>query len=134
MDFDMLFGILIFYPKWGFAGAIAFALWPIFKMVLFLEYLVFFGAVSCTEQLLKSCRIDFGMFFGILIFDPKRGVCMGYRLCIMADFQNGLISRIFSAFCSGFFHRTTVNDLCNGFWDVFLNFNFWPKVRILHGL
>ena len=40
---------------------------------------------------------------------------MGYRLCIMADFQNGLISGIFGAFSSGFLHRTTVNDLSNGF-------------------
>ena len=36
---------------------------------------------------------------------------MGYSLCIMADFQNDLISRIFSVFSSGFLHRTTVNDL-----------------------
>ena len=36
---------------------------------------------------------------------------MGYSLCIMADFQNGLISRIFGVFSSGFFHRTTANDL-----------------------
>ena len=36
---------------------------------------------------------------------------MGYSLCMMGDFQNGLISRIFSIFCSGFLHRTTVNDL-----------------------
>ena len=36
---------------------------------------------------------------------------MGYRLCMMADFQNGLISRIFGRFWSGFLHRTTVNDL-----------------------
>jgi len=28
---------------------------------------------------------------------------MGYRLCIMADFQNALISRVFGAFLSGFF-------------------------------
>ena len=28
---------------------------------------------------------------------------MVYRLCIMADFQNGLTSRIFSVFWSGFF-------------------------------
>ena len=34
-----------------FAWAIAFACWPIFKMVSFVEYLVFFEAVSCTEQL-----------------------------------------------------------------------------------
>ena len=34
-----------------FAKAIAFARWPIFKIVSFLEYLVFFGAVFCREQL-----------------------------------------------------------------------------------
>ena len=57
------------------------------------------------------CRMDFDMFFWILIFDPKWGFCKGYSLCMMADFQNGLISRIFSVFSSGFLHRTTVNDL-----------------------
>ena len=36
---------------------------------------------------------------------------MGYSLCMMADFQNGLISRIFGVFWSGFLHRITVNDL-----------------------
>ena len=36
---------------------------------------------------------------------------MGYSLGMMADFQNGLISRIFSVFWSGFLHRTTLNDL-----------------------
>ena len=50
------------------------------------------------------------MFFGILIFDPKSGFCMGYSLCMMADFQNALISRIFVVFSSGFLQRTTVND------------------------
>ena len=57
------------------------------------------------------CRINFNMFFGILIFDPKSGFCMGYSLCMMPHFQNGLISRIFSVFWSGFLHRTTPNDL-----------------------
>ena len=56
----------------------------------------------------------FDMFFGILIFDPKLGFCMGYSLCIMADFQNALISRIFGVFWSGFFHKTTLNDVKNG--------------------
>ena len=28
---------------------------------------------------------------------------MGYSLCMMADFQNGLISGIFGVFSSGFF-------------------------------
>ena len=40
----------------------------VFKMLSFLEYLVFFGAVFCTEQLGMICRMDFDMFIGILIF------------------------------------------------------------------
>ena len=34
---------------------------------------------------------------------------MGYSLCMMTDFQNGLISRIFGLFSSGFYRKTTVN-------------------------
>ena len=34
-----------------FAWAIAFACWPVLKMVSFLEYFVFFGAVFRLEQL-----------------------------------------------------------------------------------
>ena len=40
---------------------------------------------------------------------------MGYSLCMIGDFENALVSRIFRAFWSGFLHRTTVNDLWNGF-------------------
>ena len=36
---------------------------------------------------------------------------MGYSLCMMADFENALISRVFGVFRSGFLQRTTVNDL-----------------------
>ena len=36
---------------------------------------------------------------------------MGYSLCMTADFQNGLISRIFGVFLSGFLHRKTQNEL-----------------------
>ena len=57
------------------------------------------------------CEMDFDMFFGILNFDPKSGLWMGYILCMMADFQNGLISRIFSVFYSSFLHKTTPYDL-----------------------
>ena len=39
--------------------------------VSFLEYLVFFEAVFCLEQVAMICRMDFDMFFGILIFDLK---------------------------------------------------------------
>ena len=43
IDFDIFFEILIFNQKSGFCiGYIAFASWPIFKMVSFLEYLMFF--------------------------------------------------------------------------------------------
>ena len=57
------------------------------------------------------CRIDFDMLFGILNFERNWGFCMGYSLCMMADFQNALIFRIFVVFLSGFLHRTTLNDL-----------------------
>ena len=57
------------------------------------------------------CRMDFDMFFGILIFDPKSAFCMGYRLCITGDFQNALISRIFGVSLSGFLPKTTLNYL-----------------------
>ena len=66
--------------------------------------------------------MDFDMFFGILIFALKQGFCMGYSLCVMVDFQYGLISQIFGVFINGLLHRTTVNDLYNGFWHVFLEF------------
>ena len=36
---------------------------------------------------------------------------MGYSLCMMADFQNALISRIFGVSWSGLLHRTAVNEL-----------------------
>ena len=36
---------------------------------------------------------------------------MGYSLCMMADFQNALISGIFGVFLSGFLHTLIANDL-----------------------
>ena len=55
--------------------------------------------------------MDFDMFFEILIFEPKWGFCMGYSLCMMADFENALISRLFGVLLRGLLHRATVNDL-----------------------
>ena len=52
---------------------------------------------------------------------------MGYSLCMMADFQNGLISRIFGLFSSGFLHRTTVNDFRMDFDMFFGILIFDPK-------
>ena len=57
------------------------------------------------------CRMDFDVFLLVLIFDLKCGFCMGYSLCMMTDFQNGLNSRIFVPFSCGVLHRTIVNDL-----------------------
>ena len=58
------------------------------------------------------------MFFGILIFEPNYGFCMGPCIIghdalasMMADFQNALIFRIFSVLWSGFLQKTTLNDL-----------------------
>ena len=36
---------------------------------------------------------------------------MGDSLCIMADFQNRLISQKFAVFSSGLLRKTTLNDL-----------------------
>ena len=36
---------------------------------------------------------------------------MGDRLCMITDFQNALISRIFRVFSSSFLQKTHVNDL-----------------------
>ena len=47
--------------------------------------------------------MDFEVFFGILILDPKRGFCKGYSLCMIADFQNAPISRLVSVFPSRFY-------------------------------
>ena len=80
-------------------------------MVRFLEYLVFFEAVFFTEQLEMICRMDLDMYIGILNFDLKLGFLKGYSLCIMGDFQNGLITRIFIVVCYGFLRRTTGNGL-----------------------
>ena len=116
--FRMFLAFSIFDHNWtfwkGFAWAIAFARWPIFKFVLFLEYLVFFRAVFCTEQLCCRCRIVFRRFLAFLMFHLNwpfckgYSLCMGYSLCKMADFQICLISRIFGVFSSRFLHRTTV--------------------------
>ena len=55
----------------GFAWAIAFARWSIFKIVSFLEYLVFFPALFYTEQLSSSFTTVLRMFLAIFIFDPN---------------------------------------------------------------
>ena len=103
IDFDMFIGILSFDPHWPFSMGYSLCMMADFQNSLISPILVFFRAVFCTEQLEMICRMNFDMFFGILIFDPNWPFCMGYSLCMMADFQNGLISPIFGVFSSGFF-------------------------------
>ena len=58
--------------------------------------------------------MGFDMLFGILIFDPKSGFCMGYSLWKMVHFQNSLISRIF------FFQRFSAENNAKLFVEMIL--------------
>ena len=71
------------------------------------------------------------MIFWILIFDPNWPFCQGYSVCMIADFQNCLMSGIIGVFSIGFLHRTTLMWLKNRSSHVFLNLNFWRKLTIL---
>ena len=96
--FDMFFEILIFEPKSGFFMRYSLCMMADFQNGLISRIFSVFCSSFCTEQLQMSCTMDFDMFFGFLIFDPKSGFFMGYSLCMMADFENGLMSGIFSVF------------------------------------
>ena len=119
------------------AWAIAFARWPIFKIVSFLEYLCFFERFfvqNNSNVLLKwffACFWNFEFLTQNEPFCKGDSLCMGYSLCKMANFQNRLISQIFDVFSSGFLHRTTLMLLKNGFSHAFGIFNFWPNLTIL---
>ena len=67
---------------YGMFLTIAFARWPIFKIVSFQEYFLFLQAAFVTEQLLCSRRVGFDMFFAFLIFDLNWEFCKGYSLCM----------------------------------------------------
>ena len=49
---------------------------------------------------------------------------MGYSLCMMADFQNGLISRIFRVFWSFFFPQSKSNSFVERILTCFFEFQF----------
>ena len=127
MDFDMFFGILIFDPKWGFCMGYSLYMMADFQNGLISRIFSVFWSGFFTEQLKMISRMDFDMFFGILIFDPKWGFCMGYSLCMMAEFQNGLISRIVSIFWSAFLQRN-LKMICRIDFDMFFGILiFYPK-------
>ena len=65
-EFKFLAQIKYFAKAIAHAKAIAFARWPIFNIVSFLGYLVFFrGVVFRTEQVQCEYRIEFVTFEGI---------------------------------------------------------------------
>ena len=100
-------------------------------MVSFLEYLVFFLAVFFPQN---NSNVLVESFLAIWIFEPNWPFCKVYSLSKMADFQSGLLSRIYRVFSSSFFHRTTLTCLQNLFSYVFGHLSFWPKVTILQSL
>ena len=134
MDFDMFSAILIFYPKTGFCMGYSLCMMADFYYALISRIFSVFSSDFLHTATLNGFFNEFCQLFGILIFDPKKGFCMGYSLCMMADFQNSLTSRIFTLSLSGFLHRTTCNRFYNKFLQVFWSFNFSLKVMILHGL
>ena len=91
-----------------FPWAIDLPKWRIFKMLSYLDYLLFWQAVFCTEQLYAFRRIIFSMFLRKKKLKITCPFCMGYRLTKMEDLQNALISRLFGVFARGFLHRTTL--------------------------
>ena len=133
--FSMFLCIFNFWPKvtilhdaWcmmadfaNFQNALIFRIWAVF----------------CIKQLQCAVETFLACFYAFLIFDLKWRFCMGYSLCMMADFanfQNALIFRIWALFSSRFLHQTTAM-CCRNVFSMFLCiFNFWFKVTILHGL
>ena len=85
-------------------GALDLPKWRIFKIISYLDYLVFLHAVFCTEQLYAFRTIIFSMVFRKKKLKITCPFCMGYRLTKMEDLQNNLISRLFGVFARGFLH------------------------------
>ena len=103
-----------------FEWAIAFAWWLIFKMVSFLEYLVFVLAVFCLKRLKTICRMDFDMFW-------QWGFFMGYSFCMVDDFQNDLYSGIIFCFLEGSFVQNNSKWLVEWILTCFLEFYFFSQ-------
>ena len=108
--------------------------WRIFKMLSYLDYLVFLHVVFWTEQLYGFRRIIFSMFLRKKKFKITCPFCMGYRLTKMEDLQNALISRLFGVFARGFLHRTTLCIPQNNFQHVFAKKKVENNLPIFHGL
>ena len=103
-------------------------------MLSYLDYLLFWHAVFCTEQLYAFRRIIFSMFLRKKKLLKTSPFCMGYRLTKMEDLQNALISRLFGVFARRFLHRTTLCIPQNHFQHVFAKKKVENNLLILHGL
>ena len=105
-------------------------------MLSYIDYLVFFHAVFCKEQLYAFRRIIFSMILGKKKVKVTCPFCMGYRLTKMEDLQNALISRLFCIFARGFLHRNTLcipqNHFQHGFGKKRLKITcpFWMGYRV----
>ena len=81
-------------------------------MLLFLEYLVFLDMFFAQNNLKSFVEWILTCFLKFEFLSQSEDFAWAIAFaCMMADFQNALISRIFSVFWSGFLHRTTRNDL-----------------------
>ena len=131
----MFFWILIFDPNWPFCKGYTLCMMADFQNRLISGIFCVFSSGFLQQNNSNMIKESFfRMFFWILIFDRNWLFCKGYSLCMMADFQNRLISRIFGVFSSGLLQRTTLTWLKNLLSHVFLNFNFWPKLTIFQRL
>ena len=94
-DFDMFFGILIFEPKWRFCICYSLCIMADFQNALFTGiFRVFLERFFAQNNSKWFIQWILTCFFLILTFEPKWRFCMGYSLCMMADFQNALLSQI----------------------------------------
>ena len=129
-----VFWILIFDPNWLFCKGYSLCMMADFQNGLISRVFCVLSSGFLHRTTLTWLKNRFSHVFRILIFDPNWPFCKGYSLCMMADFQNRLISRIFGVFSSGLLQRTTLTWLKNLLSHVFLNVNFWPKLTILQRL
>ena len=130
----MFFLILNFDPYWLFCKVYSLCMMADFQNRLISRIFGVFSSGFFYTTTLIWLKNNLSYFFWILIFHPNWLFHQGYSLCMMADFENRLISTIFGVLSSGFMHRTTLIWLKNRFSHVFLNFNFWTKLTILQRL
>ena len=120
------------------ANAIAFARWcfdfqNVIKVSCFFRIFGVFSSGFLNRTTVMWLKNGFSHVFLNFNFWPKLTIlpkAIGFAGWV--TFQNGLISRIFGVFSSGFLHRTTLMWLKNRFSKVFFDLN-WPFSRLYDG-